>query len=105
MLLSIVVLLVCDYWRRHAVYCLYTPNRYVQVQNVTSLAARKSVGHSNAVVDSVLLEAGQPGGDVAGEHVVYVELGVDWTSFRSKVMAKIDAAAALRCFVLFYNAR
>lgn len=68
-------------------HCLLLPDydRYVQVQNVTSLAARKSMGQSNGVIDSVLLEAGQPGGDVAGEHVVYLEMGVDWTSYRSKV--------------------
>lgn len=59
--------------------------RYVQVQNVTSLAARKNMGTSNGVIDSVLLEAGQPGGDIVGENVVYLELGVDWTSVRSKV--------------------
>lgn len=60
-------------------------HRYVQVQNVTSLAARKNMGTSNGVIDSVLLEAGQPGGDIVGENVVYLELGVDWTSLRSKV--------------------
>lgn len=53
---------------------------------MTSLAARKSMGQeSNSVIDSVLLEAGQPGGNVRAEHVVYLELGVDWTSYRSKV--------------------
>lgn len=60
--------------------------RYVLVQNVTSLAARKSMGQSNGVIDSVLLEAGQPGDEVIGENVVYLELGVDWTSYRSKVI-------------------
>lgn len=60
--------------------------RYVLVQNVTSLAARKSMGQSNSVIDSVLLEAGQPGEEVVGENVVYLELGVDWTSYRSKVI-------------------
>ncbi|CAN0308728.1 unnamed protein product, partial [Laminaria digitata] len=60
--------------------------RYVLVQNVTSLAARKSMGQSNSVIDSVLLEAGQPGDEVVGENVVYLELGVDWTSYRSKVI-------------------
>lgn len=64
---------------RHHLY------RYVQVQNVTSLAARKSMGQSNSIIDSILEEAGQSGGNVTGEHVVYLELGVDWTSFRSKV--------------------
>lgn len=59
--------------------------RYVQVHNVTSLAVRKNMGTSNGVIDSVLLEAGQPGGDIVGENVVYLELGVDWTSLRSKV--------------------
>lgn len=65
-------------------------NRYVQVQNVTSLAARKNTGTSNGVIDSVLLEAGQPGGDIVGENVVYLELGVDWTSSRSKVRLKSE---------------
>ena len=64
---------------------LFSP-RYVQVQNVTSIAARKRGGQSNGVIDSVLLQAAQPGGQVKGEHVVYLELGVDWTSYRSKVM-------------------
>lgn len=59
--------------------------RYVRVQNVTSLAARTSMGQSNAVIDSVLVEVGQPGGDVHGENVVYLEMGVDWISPRSKV--------------------
>lgn len=45
------------------------------------------MGQSNAVIDGVLSEAGQPGGEVRGEHVVYMELGVDWTSTRSKVRA------------------
>lgn len=62
--------------------------RYVLVQNVTSLAARESMGQSNSVIDSVLLEAGQPGNEVVGENVVYLELGVDWTSFRSKVIRR-----------------
>lgn len=43
------------------------------------------MGQSNAVIDSVLLEAGQLGGEVTGENVVYLEMGVDWTSSRSKV--------------------
>ncbi|CAN0253600.1 unnamed protein product [Hapterophycus canaliculatus] len=64
--------------------------RYVQVQNVTSLAARKNTGTSNGVIDSVLLEAGQPGGDIVGENVVYLELGLDWTSSRSKVRPRIE---------------
>lgn len=62
--------------------------RYVQVQNVTSLAARKNMGTSNAVIDGVLLEAGQPDGNIVGENVVYLELGVDWASVRSKVWGK-----------------
>ena len=46
------------------------------------------MGQSNSVIDSVLLEAGQPGDDVVGENVVYLELGVDWTSYRSKVIRR-----------------
>lgn len=57
----------------------------MQVQNVTSLAQRRNVGTSNGIIDSVLLEAGQPGGDIVGENIVYLEVGVDWTSSRSKV--------------------
>lgn len=59
----------------------------MQVQNVTSLAQRRNMGTSNGIIDSVLLEAGQPGGDIAGENIVYLEVGVDWTSSRSKVRA------------------
>lgn len=70
--------------------------RYVQVHNVTSLAARKNMGTSNGVIDSVLLEAGQPGGDIVGENVVYLELGVDWTSLRSKVGNREKSAQGRR---------
>lgn len=66
------------------------------MQNVTALEARKSTNHSNAVIDSVLLEAAQPGGDVVMENVVYMELGVDWTSSRSKVMRR-PTAGGLCC--------
>lgn len=58
------------------------------MQNVTSLAVRANTGQSNAVIDSVLLEAGQPGGEIQGENVVYLEMGVDWMSTRSKVNKK-----------------
>ncbi|CAN0177148.1 unnamed protein product, partial [Ascophyllum nodosum] len=70
--------------------------RYVQVQNVTSIAARKRGGQSNGVIDSVLLQAAQPGGQVKGEHVVYLELGVDWTSYRSKVSLKLGEQSRRR---------
>eukprot|EP00903_Cladosiphon_okamuranus_P015230 g14076.t1 len=70
--------------------------RYVQVHNVTSLAVLKNMGTSNGVMDSVLLEAGQPGGDVVGENVVYLELGVDWTSSRSKVSLKLGEQSRRR---------
>lgn len=63
----------------------------MRVQNVTSLAVRADTGQSNAVIDSVLLEAGQPGGEIQGEHVVYLEMGVDWMSTRSKVHEELVA--------------
>ncbi|CAM9832439.1 unnamed protein product, partial [Ectocarpus sp. 8 AP-2014] len=70
--------------------------RYVQVQNVTSLAQRRNMGTSNGIIDSVLLEAGQPGGDIAGENIVYLEVGVDWTSSRSKVSLKLGEQSRRR---------
>ncbi|CAB1120814.1 unnamed protein product [Ectocarpus sp. CCAP 1310/34] len=70
--------------------------RYVQVQNVTSLAQRRNMGTSNGIIDSVLLEAGQPGGEIAGENIVYLEVGVDWTSSRSKVSLKLGEQSRRR---------
>ncbi|CAM9912967.1 unnamed protein product [Ectocarpus fasciculatus] len=70
--------------------------RYVQVQNVTSLAQRRNMDTSNGIIDSVLLEAGQPGGDIAGENIVYLEVGVDWTSSRSKVSLKLGEQSRRR---------
>lgn len=70
------------------------------MQNVTALAARKSMGHSNAVIDGVLLEAGQPGVDLKGENVVYLEVGVDWSTTRSKVRTALDSWRRLGCNAL-----